>query len=647
MNNKNKKYWITRKTINKTIALTCVAIFTAVNTGIFIRGVNNVYADTINSSENVMVQNNGVTQETRTYSLGELSQMSYENMVNTISTLYWEDITGLFQDSSDSYSFYSDKARVQYMVDALANKGRTFTDKDDRGIPTLVEVLRSGYYLGFYNTGLSYLNEESTQKLVLPALRAMLNNYYFRLGTESQNKVISSFGKLIGNSYCDSDVANKATAILTDYRNNIKELNKSIPTGNAAFELMKGIGTYFKSASYKKDPKLMEYYGEIDTYINELKNTVYLRTTEDEKWYVNNAIFYLGQVSKFYTDTKMPLDAFTYVMDNTTKYNEAYFAAAEQIHFEYNDKNTREEIINYRQLQKEGYEIYLPNKYTFDNGAIVMQVGKNVSEEKAKRLYWATKEVESQFFREIGSDKALEPGNSDEILTIKIFNSPDEYKMNKYLGGIDTNNGGMYIESTGTFYTYERTIEESVYSLEELFRHEFTHYLQGRYLVPGMWGYGDLYSNDKLTWFEEGTAEFYAGSTRADGVKSRRAIVDKIANKEEDRFTLSRLLSSGYSSGWDFYNYGFAFVSYMHNKDKATFNRIMDAIRNNDVVTYRQIVENLKSDSNQNQEYQKYMQKIVDNKSTIGTPLVSDAYIKDHAPRLISQIESDLSLIHI
>lgn len=89
--------------------------------------------------------------------------------------------------------------------------------------------------------------------------------------------------------------------------------------------------------------------------------------------------------------------------------------------------------------------------------------------------------------------KALEPGNADDVLTIVIYNSPDEYQLNRQLYGYETNNGGIYIEETGTFFTYERTPEQSIYSLEELFRHEFTHYLQGRYEVPGLFGRGDMY----------------------------------------------------------------------------------------------------------------------------------------------------------
>ena len=70
--------------------------------------------------------------------------------------------------------------------------------------------------------------------------------------------------------------------------------------------------------------------------------------------------------------------------------------------------------------------------------------------------------------------------------------------MNSSLYGYSTDNAGIYIEPVGTFFTYERTPEESIYTLEELFRHEFTHYLQGRYVEPGMWGRTKLYEGDKL-----------------------------------------------------------------------------------------------------------------------------------------------------
>ncbi|MHA4263247.1 collagenase, partial [Bacillus cereus] len=133
-----------------------------------------------------------------------------------------------------------------------------------------------------------------------------------------------------------------------------------------------------------------------------------------------------------------------------------------------------------QKIREEGKQQYLPKTYTFDDGSIVFKTGDKVTEEKIKRLYWAAKEVKAQYHRVIGNDKALEPGNADDVLTIVIYNNPDEYQLNRQLYGYETNNGGIYIEEKGTFFTYERTPKQSIYSLEELFRHEFTHYLQGR-----------------------------------------------------------------------------------------------------------------------------------------------------------------------
>ena len=68
--------------------------------------------------------------------------------------------------------------------------------------------------------------------------------------------------------------------------------------------------------------------------------------------------------------------------------------------------------------------------------------------------------MRSQFYRTVGSDKPLESGHADDVLTMVIYNSPDEYQFNRQLYGYETNNGGIYIEGTGTFFTYERTPEQ-------------------------------------------------------------------------------------------------------------------------------------------------------------------------------------------
>ncbi len=80
------------------------------------------------------------------YTLKELSAMSYQEMVNTIASLEWRNIDGLFKYSTDSQEFYGDRARVKYIIEALDTRAKTFTGTNNNGIPTIVEVLRSGFY---------------------------------------------------------------------------------------------------------------------------------------------------------------------------------------------------------------------------------------------------------------------------------------------------------------------------------------------------------------------------------------------------------------------------------------------------------------------------------------------------------------------
>ncbi|MRR95059.1 PKD domain-containing protein, partial [Bacillus anthracis] len=260
---------------------------------------------------------------------------------------------------------------------------------------------------------------------------------------------------------------------------------------------------------------------------------------------------------------------------------------------------------------------------------------------KIKRLYWAAKEVKAQYHRVIGNDKALEPGNADDVLTIVIYNNPDEYQLNRQLYGYETNNGGIYIEEKRTFFTYERTPKQSIYSLEELFRHEFTHYLQGRYEVPGLFGSGEMYQNERLTWFQEGNAEFFAGSTRTNNVVPRKSMISGLSSDPASRYTAKQTLFSKYGS-WDFYKYSFALQSYLYNHQFDTFDKLQDLIRVNDVKNYDSYRESLSNNTQLNAEYQAYMQQLIDNQDKYNVPQVTNDYLIQHAPKPLAEVKNEI-----
>ncbi|HDX9590608.1 TPA: collagenase [Bacillus pseudomycoides] len=583
--------------------------------------------------------------EEKKYSMAELNQLSNKQLTDLLVTIKWYQIPELFQFNSDSLKFYQDDSRMQAIIDKLAEQGRTYTQDDSKGIETLGEALRAAFYLGFYHDELSKLNERSYHDKCLPALKTIAKNPNFKLGTSEQNKVVSLYGKLIGNASADAEVIQYAGEIFKQYNDNLATFIEDYTKGNAVYELMKNIDFDVQTYMYDtgKEPKDTMWYRNIDSFINEINRFALIGTVTDKNgWLINNGIYYAGRFGKLHSTQAKGQQVVTEAMRIYPYLGQQYFVALEQITTNYGGVDANGKTVNLDQIREDGKKKYLPKTYTFDDGAIVLKAGDKVNEDKIKRLYWAAKEVRSQFYRTVGSDKPLESGHADDVLTMVIYNSPDEYQFNRQLYGYETNNGGIYIEGIGTFFTYERTPQQSIYSLEELFRHEFTHYLQGRYEVPGLWGQGDFYQNERLTWFEEGNAEFFAGSTRLDSVVPRKSIIGGLSNDPAKRYTAEQTLNAKYGT-WDFYNYSFALQSYMYNNRPEMFDKIHDLIRTNDTSGYDAYRSVLSKDNQLNADYQSYMQMLIDNRDKYTVPQVSDDYLAQHAPKAISEVEADIT----
>ncbi|UPW83507.1 collagenase [Lysinibacillus sp. Ag94] len=579
------------------------------------------------------------------YSMEELTRMSDSELIDTLGNIRWYQITDLFQFNNETKAFYQNKERMQVIIDELGKRGSSFTKDDSKGIETFVELLRSAFYLGFYNKELSYLNERSFQDLCLPALKEMAKNPNFKLGTDEQDKVVSAYGKLIGNASSDAETVQYAAKILKQYNENLSTYESDSLKGQAIYDLIHGIDYDLQSYLHQtgKEANTTMWYGKIDSFINEVNNIALIHNvTNNNSWLINNGIYYAGRLGGFHSNPNIGLEVVTQAMQMYPYLSEAYFVAVEQLTTNYDGKDYSGNAVDLEKMREEGKKQYLPKTYTFDNGSIVFKTGANVTEDKIQRLYWAAKEVKAQYHRVIGNDKALEPGNADDVLTVVIYDSPDQYRLNRQLYGYETNNGGIYIEEKGTFFTYERTPEQSIYSLEELFRHEFTHYLQGRYEVPGLFGTGDMYQNERLTWFQEGNAEFFAGSTRTNDVVPRNSIISGLSYEPSQRYTAEQTMFAKYGS-WDFYNYSFALQSYMYNHQFDTFVKIQDLIRTNDVKNYDKYRDVLSKDPQLNAEYQAYMQQLIDNQEKYAVPQVSEDYLMKHDPKALNEVVQEIA----
>lgn len=226
-----------------------------------------------------------------------------------------------------------------------------------------------------------------------------------------------------------------------------------------------------------------------------------------------------------------------------------------------------------------------PYTYTYDNGAIKVRTG--LDRATVDQLYYASKQVRAQFHRVLGTEQPL-VSDTNTSLTIVLYGSRADYEVyHPILTGMGTQNGGIYIERGATFYTYQRRVpQDSSLTLEELFRHEYVHYLNGRWAVPGYFGEGPWYSGDRTTAMDEGTAEFFDGSTRDDGIKVRKSLVRGIINDTAGggpRMTVNQLLHATYDGdGFRFYNYAGTFFEYLWTERPALLREMYGYLRADD-----------------------------------------------------------------
>lgn len=584
------------------------------------------------------------------YTMSDLNKLNYNDLIKLLTSIKSTDILDLFKYSTDAYEFYNDKNRIEALITALYDRGSQFTSTDNKGIPTLVEVIRAGFYLGFYHDDLSYLNERNMHDKCIPALIEIEKNPNFKLGTNIQDEIVTCVGLLIWNGSCNVEVVNSATPILEQFIVNFSKYAKENSKGKAVYNIMRGIEydiSMYTNYEAKIPPKDTQWYKKIDSFINKSGDIALIeKPSSNSGWLINNGIFCISSLGKFHTEPDKGLQILTNAMDIHPYLSEQYLEAANEINRNYNGKNYDGKNIDMNKLRKEARDKYYPMTYTFDDGKIIIKTGDKIRKDKIKRLYWASKEVSAQYFRSVDTDEPLESGNPDDILTMIIYNNPEEYQLNRIINELDTNNGGIYIERQGTFYTYERTPKDSIYTLEELFRHEFTHYLQGRYLVPGMWGESEIYKNNRLTWYEEGGAEFFAGSTRTSGVLPRKSIVSNIVNtKSSERYTLSKVLSSTYNDGFEFYIYSCIFMDYLYRKDLYIYDRLANYIKDNDIKSFDNYIKTLSNNYSLNEQYQNHMQRLINNYNNMTTPLVSDDYLIEHPYKNSSEICSEISSV--
>ncbi|GAA3386197.1 hypothetical protein GCM10017750_67990 [Streptomyces racemochromogenes] len=204
------------------------------------------------------------------------------------------------------------------------------------------------------------------------------------------------------------------------------------------------------------------------------------------------------------------------------------------------------------------------------------------------------------YFHSVVKDSGPVADDHNTTLEVDVFNSSADYKA--YAGriyGIDTDNGGMYLEGdpsrTGNqprFICYERTDVTPGWQIWNL-NHEYTHYLDGRFDLHGDF---DASQSTPTVWWGEGIAEYVSYSYR--GVTYSNAL----AEAGKHTYSLRTLFDTTYANS-DVnrtYNWGYLAARYMVEKHPADVATVLGHYRNGNWTAARSFLTSLDHESDWN-----------------------------------------------
>nr|BAG71786.1 collagenase precursor [Streptomyces parvulus subsp. citrinus] len=190
------------------------------------------------------------------------------------------------------------------------------------------------------------------------------------------------------------------------------------------------------------------------------------------------------------------------------------------------------------------------------------------------------------YFHSIAKDNGPVAGDRNTSLEVVVYNSSTDYQT--YAGadwGINTNNGGMYLEGNPSaagnqarFIAYEAEWARPDFEIWNL-NHEYTHYLDGRFNM-----YGDFNANvsTPTIWWIEGFAEYVSYSYR--NLRYDAAITE--AGRRT--YALSTLFDTTYShDSTRVYRWGYLAVRYMLQSHRAELDTVLGYYRTGNWNTAR------------------------------------------------------------
>ncbi|MFB6894081.1 collagenase [Kitasatospora sp. NPDC056327] len=184
------------------------------------------------------------------------------------------------------------------------------------------------------------------------------------------------------------------------------------------------------------------------------------------------------------------------------------------------------------------------------------------------------------YFHAVAKDNGPVADDRNTTIEVIVFHGRFDYGVFAAgIYGIDTNNGGMYLEGKPNtagnqprFLAYEADWARPDFQIWNL-NHEYTHYLDGRF---NMYGDFDAGMTTPTIWWVEGFAEYVSYGYRKETYDAA------ITAAGRHTYRLSDLFDTGYGDQERVYRWGYLAVRYMLEKHRGDLDAVLAKYRAGD-----------------------------------------------------------------
>ncbi|WP_326700716.1 collagenase [Streptomyces sp. NBC_01754] len=505
--------------------------------------------------------------------VGDFTSRTGSALVQQIKASTTDCVNTLFSvKGNDGYLAFRE-AQMVTVADALRDGSAAYPGDSSTGTPQLVLYLRAGYYVQYYDPETVGTYGTALRTAIRGGLDAFFASSHSSDVTDANGETLAEAVTLIDSAEENARYLYVLKRLLADYDSSYNDSWYMLNAVNNVYTVtFRGHQLPEFVKAVEDDPSLLDALRSFASDHLDLLGT-------DQSYLTSNAG---RELARFLQEASLRTQVRTMVTDllartsMTGRTAPLWVGLAEMTDF-YDRANCT--AYGTCDLAERLRDAVLPVSFTCSSSIRI--IAQQMTADELAASCTSLREQDAYFHR-IAKDDGPVAQDGNSTIEVVAFDSSTDYQT--YAGaiyGIDTNNGGMYLEGDPAaagnqprFIAYEAEWVRPEFQIWNL-NHEYTHYLDGRFNM-----YGDFEAgiSTPTIWWIEGFAEYVSYSYR--DVTYDAALEQAGAQT----YTLRTLFDTTYENADQtrVYNWGYLAVRYMLQSHRADVDTLLGHYRTGD-----------------------------------------------------------------